>query len=31
MDPVIYYSGDPEFKDPFGSLIAQSTITCDDY
>ncbi len=29
LDPVFYNSGDPEFKDPIGPLIAENTITCD--
>ena len=31
MDSVFYKSGDPEFKDPIGSLIALNTITCNGY
>ena len=28
---MFYNSGDPEFKDPIGQLIALNTINCDTY
>ena len=31
MDSVFYNSGEPEFKDPLGQLIALNTINCETY
>jgi len=31
LDPIFYYSGDPELKDPLGQSIMLNTIDCDNY